>query len=643
MPLIDTDQATVDLAIRCIEYLCQRHHDPLLSNEQVCAKVLSGQYSLDAFASQMWFELSCQYLRSVKASEISISLVESIRRLWECRKLPALQQVIEATSNEEHHSDSEYDSEDEVGHEWMPEGMKQQHPLLHNLLRRVYLFRHSSFIYTGEARRGISAALFLFFSCTSSFSVKFVSLTKNIFGSDHLGYEQDPLSILNTSKRVRQILDQKLCNEPNANCESDDPAFHENCADILHYYGKRPFKCKFPRCEFWRQGFEKRNIRIQHERSHENPLKCHVPGCKYGKIGFLSEKVRKKHIQEGHSNDLPQPIFDALDLEDDSVEPLLHYLVAENRVEEVRSILSTLPGWVVYRTEYLRMLASSTASPAMLQLLGEHGSPLDPTQCVVESIKGRNEMTMAYNLNQLQEPIEDRWRGLKNNPLCQLMSNGWLAGLKLWCKASRQQLEAGQSHFGKFPRSTVVKWRLSDPRILEEAAKHPDGEGAVLFLWKESGLLSYISDIPDWASRLLRHVARLGLSVTLATELLNRGASVNFQPQCNERTALHCAARNNSAEGAEMMRFLLLKGADPEAILKVFGERKWIKTESGEDEERSTVKAIKRIRDEKGAQNIHEWLGKSWDELVEETKHIRYGPQTGESLKAEKTEGTIQN
>lgn len=161
MPLIDTDQATVDLAIRCIEYLCQRHHDPLLSDEEVCTKVLTGQYILDAFASQMWFELSYQYLRSVKASEISIALIESIQRLWECRKLPALQQVTEVTSNEEHHSDSEYDSEDEVGHEWMPEGMKQQHPLLHNLLLRVYLFRHSSFIYTGEAGQGIPTALFL--------------------------------------------------------------------------------------------------------------------------------------------------------------------------------------------------------------------------------------------------------------------------------------------------------------------------------------------------------------------------------------------------------------------------------------------------------------------------------------------------
>lgn len=347
-------------------------------------------------------------------------------------------------------------------------------------------------------------------------------------------------------------------------------------------------------------------------------------------------------MREGHASDPPQPKFDGSDLEDDSVEPLLHYLVTENRVEEVRSVLSAFPDSAFYRTENLLPLASFAASPAMLQLLEEHGLPSDPTRRVIESIKGRNEMTMAYNCDHLRDPIGNlrHLDGIEYNPLQRLMSNGWLAGLKLWCKAARKQL--GTIRRSRNATSTAVKRGLSDLKILEQAAKHPAGEEAVLFLWKESGLLSYIKDIPDWASRNLRHVARFGLSVTLATELINMGANVNVRSRESDRTALHCAARNNSAEGAEMMRFLLLKGADPEAVLKVFVESKWIKTESGE-EERSTVKAIKRIRDEKGAQNIHEWLGKSWDELVEETKHICYEPHAGESLETEKTEGTMQN
>lgn len=154
------NRATLDLAIRCIDYLCQNHHDPLLSDEEVSAKILTGQYSFDGFASQMWFELSHQYLRSVKALDVSTTLVESIQGLWKSRKLPALRKVIDVSSHDERHRGNDNDSEDEVGDEWMPEGMKQQHPLLHNLLRRVYNFRRLSFTYTGEADLGISQALF---------------------------------------------------------------------------------------------------------------------------------------------------------------------------------------------------------------------------------------------------------------------------------------------------------------------------------------------------------------------------------------------------------------------------------------------------------------------------------------------------
>lgn len=474
-----------------------------------------------------------------------------------------------------------------------------------------------------------------------------MSLTEANFWTDDRGYGQDPLSILDTSKRIRQILDQELCNEPNVECESDHRRFHENRTVILHYYGKRPFKCKFPRCEFWRQGFEERTRRRQHERTHEKPLKCFVPGCKFERVGFLSEKMRQKHIQDGHSSDHPQPKFDSLDLKDDSIEPLLHYLVTENRVEEVRSVLSTLPNPETYKTEKLRMLASFSASPSMLQLLGEHGYESRPiellerirydqkvVQCINQSIQGRNEMTMAYNLTVMPYPLHSGWRHETYNPFYQFISNGWLEGLKLWCKASIQQLETGKSRSGKEKRSMVIKRHLSYSGILDAAAKYDAGEEAVLFLWKESGLLSYISDISDWASRTLRHVARLGFSVTLATELLSKGANVNFQPRKDEKTALHCAARNDSVEGAEIIQFLLLKGADPEATVK-------LNLDNGFYFNMTLSSNIKRIGDEKGAQNIHKWLGKSWDELVEETKRIRTEQQVTESLESKKTEKAL--
>lgn len=155
VPLIDINRATLDLAIRCIDYLCQDHHDPLWPDQEISAKALTGQYSFDGFASQMWFELSHQYLCSVKVLDMSTAVVESIQGLWKCREVPVLQRE-NNRSSEEHQRDNESDGDDEVSDEWMPEGMKEHHPLLHDLLRRVYHFRRSSFIYTGEADLGIS-------------------------------------------------------------------------------------------------------------------------------------------------------------------------------------------------------------------------------------------------------------------------------------------------------------------------------------------------------------------------------------------------------------------------------------------------------------------------------------------------------
>ena len=69
-----------------------------------------------------------------------------------------------------------------------------------------------------------------------------------------------------------------------------------------------------------------------------------------------------------------------------------------------------------------------------------------------------------------------------------------------------------------------------------------------------------------------------------------------------------------------MMRFLLLNGADPEADQE--------KTEGS----KRTPRPAKRVREEQGAKGIHRWLGKTWDELVEETNRIRNDKEAGKEL-----------
>lgn len=151
--LIDINQATLDLAVRCIDYLCQRHHDSTLSSEECSQKVLTGQYSFHSFSTREWFELLCQYLRSTKGVDPggpAVNLVESIRMMWECRKIQGLQTTSDFLSKDESGWESQTDSEEEV----IFKGLKEKQPLLHQVLCRVFRFRNLSFLSTGKSNQG---------------------------------------------------------------------------------------------------------------------------------------------------------------------------------------------------------------------------------------------------------------------------------------------------------------------------------------------------------------------------------------------------------------------------------------------------------------------------------------------------------
>ncbi|KAI8960332.1 hypothetical protein F5Y11DRAFT_367480 [Daldinia sp. FL1419] len=102
-----------------------------------------------------------------------------------------------------------------------------------------------------------------------------------------------------------------------------------------------------------------------------------------------------------------------------------------------------------------------------------------------------------------------------------------------------------------------------------------------------------------------------GSSIVPAAYLLEQGADINARAGTKAKSALQRAALRKSAKGAEMVRFLLLNGADPEVIRMLMS--------SGYPAGRIS----KNIREEAGVKNIHRWLGKTWDELVEETKSAR--------------------
>lgn len=458
-----------------------------------------------------------------------------------------------------------------------------------------------------------------------------MSLTQVTVYIDRADDEQNPLSILATSSRIHQAMEKELCEEPGIKCHSRNPEVHGKCSSILECYGERPFKCKYPRCGLWRRGFETRTLRERHELAHETPLKCHFAGCTFERIGFLSETMRERHFQDGHSSDSPQATFDIRHLGPDSVEPLLHYLITENQVKDVENILSSLSNPDHYKTQELRMLASFAASPAMLRLFSGIPSHEDRIQCTIQSIKGRNQRTLEANLMMLSCPVQYipcsfHARLDSQCIVWQLVSSNWVEGMKMWSTSVKQQLESDRSSLSTLLTGSGsladAKCLLRNLSLLKEAAKHPFGEQTMAILWNDTGLLSYVPDRSAWATRTLKSVARLGCSVTLAAELLRIGASINDHQGREQRSVLHWASLHDSAAGAKMMEFLLFRGADPDAFQEI---------PANEKGGTSTNAYTKMIRDEKGAKNIQKWLGRCWDDLVEETKHIRIGKQVGQS------------
>jgi hypothetical protein len=159
--LIGIKYATLDLAVQCISYLCQHHHDLDLANEQRLDNVITGQYVFHAFSTRLWFDLVCQYLRLMKREVPSATFVDSLKMLLDCRTIRNLRSTYggsEYDGDDDSEDNSEDDSEDynesdSVFHDIFAI-LKTEHPQHHRLLCKVSRFRNSSFLFTGNLNQG---------------------------------------------------------------------------------------------------------------------------------------------------------------------------------------------------------------------------------------------------------------------------------------------------------------------------------------------------------------------------------------------------------------------------------------------------------------------------------------------------------
>ncbi|RBA21148.1 hypothetical protein FPRO05_07462 [Fusarium proliferatum] len=75
----------LDLAIRCVVYMCQDHHDSELTEDEIDANILWGAYRLHHFSSSFWLDLILEYLALSDSNIIPEGLIEQLKLLLETR------------------------------------------------------------------------------------------------------------------------------------------------------------------------------------------------------------------------------------------------------------------------------------------------------------------------------------------------------------------------------------------------------------------------------------------------------------------------------------------------------------------------------------------------------------------------------
>ena len=344
---------------------------------------------------------------------------------------------------------------------------------------------------------------------------------------------------------------------------------------------------------------------------HDRPWKCSIQDCAYAEGGFLSRKMRddhyKDHIVTG-SQDIPH----AENPDPDEIQPLLFDLVKADKVEVVKSLLYQFEALPKVVRKAIRECAVSFASAAMIDLIepfreAESGFPDDMLRSCVR----------AANIDLFKHLLSRS----KNHRRCY-----YSVVVDEVLRSDSEEIFESWVSYIDYDRNTMtirskIPWGAYFTRsdVILATAGHPGRENLLITLWEKTGILKSFNR--TYLASAIASVASSTCSVKLAKYFVEHGAEVDLNLRRSEAyfTPLHHAARRNSAAAAEMMEYLLLQGADPE----VTGGR-----------------ARFRIRDEKGAKGIAQWLGMSWDELIAKTKEERERTASKEHEKRSLTSST---
>ncbi|KAF8245041.1 hypothetical protein K440DRAFT_663078 [Wilcoxina mikolae CBS 423.85] len=108
--------------------------------------------------------------------------------------------------------------------------------------------------------------------------------------------ENNPWKLRGAIARIRQITENLLSS-------AVDPNDATTRSVLENMYGKAFFRCNFPYCKSYMEGFQTKEERDVHLNQHSRPFKCKISYCPYSTLGFPDDGVLAQHIADKHVSD----------------------------------------------------------------------------------------------------------------------------------------------------------------------------------------------------------------------------------------------------------------------------------------------------------------------------------------------------
>lgn len=399
-----------------------------------------------------------------------------------------------------------------------------------------------------------------------------------------------------------------------------------NRVSIGLHYGSRLFKCTYLFCPHSREGFATLDERNKHVKYHGQPYKCSLPSCDFSAFGFDSKKKRDDHWLNTHVltavDQIQASSNDFANLDPEEVQPLLFAFIIEGDNDGVRRLVSSSGGKKL-KAEVVasaRLMAANQGSLLITRLLAPSTERYLPVDIVKGAVTSEDFDFAAWAIPKAQTDdfpkLMNTILGVKSDEIYTLWEkNIRRLQLQPWqVEEPAHDNDEGPQNYADFPTLERMPSPEETFDPLDQLFKQALFTKIKGNLLKEARLRHTLSEFRgEFTSHelgtILVRIAKSSCSLSLAEETLRLGAHINF-PQQHGRpegmTALQSAAKKTTLEAAFFMRFLIRKGASTSARCK-----------DG---------SIKDIGLEKGAQNISQHMGMTWDDLIKEYHKQKTAP-----------------